>query len=188
MKTFSSFTMIRHPLEQVWATMRDRLPEIAMQMEDLESIVVVERSVESDGRLRLVNRWNAKQQVPALLENALGGKTIHWIDRAVWDDGLRKCTWSIEPSVLAGHIECGGTTRYEPAMAGRGTRVTFEGYFSLKPGFLDGFPAAFEPTIAGFAETIVSSVIPRNLARAVAAAGQLIATENAAAQCAQPNK
>jgi hypothetical protein len=180
--------MIRQPLDRVWSVMRDRLPEIAGKMEDLDSIVVLERSTEPDGRLRLTNRWNARQQIPALLQGALGAKAVNWLDRAVWDDALRQCTWSIEPSVLAGHIECGGTTRYEPAMAGRGTRVTFEGYFTLKAGFLEGLPGAFEPAIAGFAETIVSSVIPRNLSRAVAGAGELIAAENAAANQPQPSK
>ncbi|OIQ74482.1 hypothetical protein GALL_438680 [mine drainage metagenome] len=81
------------------------------------------------------------------------------------------------PALLAGHIDCGGSTRYESAMAGRGTRVTFEGYFNLRPGFAGALPAALEPAAAGFVESIVSTVIPRNLARAVIAAGELIAAE-----------
>jgi len=188
MKKFQSFTMIRQPLDRVWTAMRNRLPEIAARMEDLDSIVVLERSIEADGRLRFTNRWNAKQEVPAFLQAALGGKAINWIDRALWDDALRQCSWSIEPSVLPGHIECGGTTSYESAMAGRGTRVSFEGYFSLKPGFLEGLPGTFEPAIVAFGETVVSSVIPRNLARAVAAAGELIAAESATARQAQPSR
>lgn len=176
MKHFSSFTMVRLPVDAVWVTMRDRLGEVAAAMEDLQGIELLDRSVDGGG-LRLLNRWTARQKVPAMLRAALGGDSIAWLDRACWRDADKVCAWSIEPAVLAGHIDCGGSTRYESAMAGRGTRVSFEGYFNLRPGFAGALPAALEPAAAGFVESIVSTVIPRNLARAVIAAGELIAAE-----------
>ncbi len=174
MKPFSTFTLLKQPLEPVWTAMRDCLPEIAAGMDDLEGVEVLERAVESDGRLRLVNRWTARRKVPAMLQSALGTETIGWLDTAVWDDAARVCEWRIEPALLAGKIECAGRTRYEPAMAGRGTRVTFEGSFQLQPGFLTGAGATFEPALIGFLETVVATMIPHNLARAVAAAGRRI--------------
>jgi len=176
MKPFQSFTMIRHPCDEVWATMRDRLPDVAAAMEDLQGIEVLERAVDADG-LRVINRWSARQKVPAMLRGALGAEGIDWLDRALWRESQRVCEWTIEPSVLKGHIECGGKTRYESAMAGRGTRVTFEGYFNLRPGFVGMLPASLEPAIAGFVESVVTTMIPRNLIRAVAAAGDLIAAQ-----------
>jgi len=92
----------------------------------------------------------------------------------VWGDAARVCEWHIEPALLAGKIECAGRTSYEPAMAGRGTRVAFEGSFELQPGFLTGIGASFEPALIGFLETVVATMIPQNLARAVAAAGRRI--------------
>jgi len=175
MKPFQSFTMVRQPLELVWLTLRDRLPEIAASLDDLESIEVLERKAEADNRLLLLNRWSAKQQIPHLLRDKLGVSSIYWLDRALWDDSTHVCSWSIEPSVMPDHIECRGVTTYSPAMAGRGTKVSFEGYFTLKPGFLDGLPAVLEPVLSGFVETLVSSLIPHNLSRAVDSAHHLIA-------------
>lgn len=173
--------MVRQPLDQVWLTMRDRLPEIAATLDDLESIEVIERKAESDNQLLLLNRWNAKLQIPPLLRDKLGVSSIYWLDRALWDDANHVCKWSVEPSVMQGHIECCGTTTYTPAMAGRGTKVTFEGYFTLKPGFLDGLPAVLEPVLSGFVESLVSSLIPHNLSRAVDSAHDLISgTDNIA--------
>jgi uncharacterized membrane protein len=174
MKPFQSFTMVKQPLEEVWIVMRDRLPDIAATMEDLESIEVLERTFESGGRLSLLNRWKAKQQIPAMLQGKLGASSVYWLDRALWDNNTHVCSWSIEPSVLPGHIECCGTTTYTSAMAGRGTRVTFEGYFNLKAGFLEGLPVTLELALSGFVETIVSSLIPRNLSRAISSASDLI--------------
>ncbi|OIQ87726.1 hypothetical protein GALL_304040 [mine drainage metagenome] len=179
MRRFSSFTMVRQPVDAVWATMRDRLGEVAAAMEDLQGIELLECAADGGGLHRL-NRWTARQKIPAMLHAALGGESIAWLDRAFWRDADKICVWSIEPALLAGHIECGGTTRYESAMAGRGTRVSFEGYFSLMPGFASALPAALEPAAAGFVESIVSTVIPRNLARAIIAAGELIVAEQRA--------
>jgi hypothetical protein len=174
MKEFSSFTMIRQPVNRMWNTMRDRLPEIGLSLEDLKGIETLERHAD-DGTVRLLNRWSAKQEVPSMLRSALGTSSIEWLDHAVWRESEKECVWSIEPSVLKGHIECGGKTRYELAMAGRGTRVTFEGSFNLTPGFAGKLSGGLEPVIARFVESIVVTVIPRSLSRAVHAAADLIA-------------
>ena len=176
MKSFSSFTMVRQPVDAMWVTMRDRLGEVAVAMEDLQGIEVLER-VKDDTVLRLLNRWTARQKVPAALRGTLGTDVIAWLDHAAWHEGRLSCEWRIEPSLLAGHIDCGGVTRYDSAMAGRGTRVSFEGHFELKPGFAAALPPALEPAVAGLLESIVSTVIPRNLARAIAAAGDLVAAQ-----------
>lgn len=174
MTPFRSFTMVKHPIEQIWAAMRDRLPEVAVYLDDLESIVTLERSHGPDGRLLLLNRWHARQRIPSILQGMLGTDVISWIDQAEWNDATFCCEWRITPSVLPDYIDCHGMTRYEPAMAGRGTRVSFDGTFELRPGALSRIPATLEPAIVGLVENIVSTVIPRNLAKAINSAGQLI--------------
>lgn len=174
MSTFHSFTMVKHPRERIWQTLRDHLPVVADLLDDLDSIATLEREQEADGTVVLLNRWQAKQRVPYLLQDAFGTDIIAWLDRARWDDANFLCEWQITPLVLSDHIECHGTTRYEPAMAGRGTRVTFDGSFVVRPGALSQVPAAFESALLGLVENIVSTVIPRNLARAVSCAGRLL--------------
>lgn len=173
MSTFSSFTMLRQPVDIVWSTMRDHLGEAASAIEDLQGIELIERSVDNGG-LRMLHRWTTKQKVPTMLGQGLGGESIAWLDRSFWRDAEKICEWSIEPVLLNDHVECRGRTYYERAMAGRGTRVRFEGYFDLKPGFTSALPIGLEPALAGFIESFVSTVIPRNLARAVVATGDLI--------------
>lgn len=175
MTPFHSFTMVKQPVDQIWLVMRDQLPRVAGYLDDLESIDLLERSGHADGRMLLVNRWQARQRIPALLRGALGTDVISWIDRAHWDDQRLTCEWTITPSVLPDYIACHGTTRYEPAMAGRGTRVSFDGSFDLKGGFLQRLPAALEPSVRALTENIVSQLIPRNLSKAINAAGELIA-------------
>lgn len=177
MKTFSALVVVRQPVDSLFATVRDRLPELAPMVDDVASIIELDRETIGEGRIRLTNEWQSTQRVPDLLAKALGTSQVGWIDRNEWDTAGRVCRWRIEPFVLPEHIECGGITAYEPAMGGRGTRVTFSGDFNLAPGALGGLAAALERPISAFVESIVTTLIPRNSRKVIEAAAELLAAE-----------
>jgi hypothetical protein len=176
MKSFKSILVVKHPLDPVWKTIRDRLPELVPFVDDLESITVIQRDALEKGKIRLLNQWRTRQSVPALLQANLGADAIGWLDRNEWDDSTRCCSWEIEPNVLGEHISCRGTTSYEPAIAGRGTRVTFQGVFDLSPGALRGLAGPFERPLTAFVESIVTTLVPKNFRKILDAASELIRT------------
>jgi hypothetical protein len=175
MKAFRTVVIVKQPVEPLWTTVRDRLPELVALLDDIEAVEVLEREAVEPGVLRLVNRWTSTQRVPGLLQARLGAREVGWIDRNVWTDAARRCDWRIEPAVLTEHIRCTGTTAYEPAMGGRGTRVTFAGEFELAPTALRGLAGPLEQPLATFVESIVTILVPKNLHRLMDAAGRLLA-------------
>lgn len=174
MKSFRSMAVVKLPTDVVWTTVRDRLGELGERVDDIDSITLVERTERDDGSVRLVNEWRTTRRVPEMLARAVGTSSIGWTDTAVWDPATMTCTWSIEPTVLTDHITCRGTTRYEPALGGRGTRVAFEGTFDLAPGALGGLAKPLERPMTSFVESIVSTLIPSNLRKIVEGAAELI--------------
>ena len=52
------------PLERVYPTMRDKLPDLVPYLPDIKSITVVEREDLGEGRLRLVSQWMAENRIP----------------------------------------------------------------------------------------------------------------------------
>ncbi|MGF1643723.1 MAG: hypothetical protein ACFCUJ_08750 [Thiotrichales bacterium] len=177
MKTFRDLVIIKQPLDRVWATMRDRLPDLATQLDDIDSIVCLSRE-QPDARChRLVNQWRSAQKIPSLLQNRLGATEISWIDRNEWIDESHTCTWAIEPSIFPEHIRCAGRTTYEPALGGRGTRITFSGEFELAPGALSTLAGPLEQPVSAFAESIVTVFIPKNLRKVMEAASTLIGAD-----------
>lgn len=178
MKTFSSMVVVKQPLDLVWSVMRDRLPELGAALDDIESIVVVERETLGPGRVRLVNEWRSSQRIPAVLRDRLGTSDLSWLDRNIWNDASHCCTWVIEPAVLAEHIRCEGSTRYEPAMGGRGSRVTFAGTFHLAADGLATFAGPLQKPASAFIESIATTVIPRNVRKVIEAASRLIDTDS----------
>jgi hypothetical protein len=141
MKTFRDLVVVKHPLDQIWTAVRDRLPELADHLDDIESIACLEHERVDEARHRLVNGWQSTQRIPAVLQSRLGTAEVAWIDRNEWDDRTRTCTWAIEPSVLPEHIRCAGRTIYGPAMGGAVRESGFPANSNWPPGRWRGLPA-----------------------------------------------
>jgi hypothetical protein len=169
MKTFRSLVVLKRPQQELWLAMRDHMEDFAGNIADIESIRQIERTTDANNIVHIVNEWRVRQQVPAMLRSILKASELSWIDRNIWDATSHACAWAIEPNFLTDHIACAGTTSFSPAMGGQGTRVTFEGEFDLKPGAL-GKLSSLESVLSGFLESIVTTIIPRNLRAVVEAA------------------
>lgn len=159
---FQTLALVKHPLPRVWKAMRDELPLLASRIDDIESITTTQRS-ESPGQISIVNIWRARPTLPEMLAKHVDTASLAWTDRAVWDEESKTCRWSIEPHVFSGHFECRGETRFEPAMGGRGTRITFSGEAEIKFGlFGDGVRKVLEDTLFKGAMGFVQDIISKN--------------------------
>jgi hypothetical protein len=150
--------------------MRDHLIDFAGRISDIDQIRQVSRTQDSDGNVDIVNEWRVRQQVPAIIRPILKTNELSWIDRNTWDASTHTCSWTIEPGFLTEHVACSGKTFFAPAMGGQGARVTFEGELDLKPGVLSGSLGSVDKLLSGFLESIVTTIIPRNLRSVVEAA------------------
>lgn len=143
MKRFKAVAIIRHPQDLVWATIRDELVRLEEDMDNISEIRVIERTDLPDGSRRVVNEWHAKAPVPAVLQPLIRPEMLAWTDTATWDEGSYVCRWVTRPHFQPERVRCQGETRYEPAIGGRGTRVTFEGTFEVTSGALGGAIESF---------------------------------------------
>jgi hypothetical protein len=169
LKKFQSLVVLRRPRSELWRIMRDHLADFAGSIADIESVRQTERIAAGEGTTQIINEWRVRQQIPDRIRSMLNIGAIGWIDRNTWDEQTSTCTWTIEPTFLREHIACSGQTIFADAMAGRGTRVTFSGELDLRPGML-GSLSGIESIVSGFIESIVTTIIPRNLRAVVEAA------------------
>jgi hypothetical protein len=174
MKDFKTIAVVAHPLELVWATIRDRMPEMASLMDDIESITVMDRREEADGTVFLVNRWKANPKIPSMLNSFIDPSMLAWTDRAQWKPALHECIWNIETQFFSDGLKCAGSTRYEPAMGGRGTRITFAGDFNVIGDRIKGIPTFMEGTISKTIESFATSLIPKNFLKLSKAVGEFL--------------
>jgi hypothetical protein len=173
MKQFRSLLVVSQPAEPLWRAIRDRLSDVAQELDDIEGVRVLSREDLSSTTVRLVNEWRARLRIPAALEAAIGRDALGWIDTAIWNESEMRCRWSIEPLFLRGQVHCEGATTYEKAMGGRGARVTFEGELSvaLSSG---GRTSLGLDAVSSFVEPLVTTLIPRNFKKTLDAAARLV--------------
>ncbi len=177
MKPFKSIVVVNHPVDLVWVTVRDRLPEIAAMLDDVNSVTVVEHEDARDGVVRQVNRWRSRTKIPEMLAKVVEADDLGWLDRAEWSEKDRCCRWTIEPSFLPGSIRCEGASTYAPAMGGRGARVTFEGTLDIDMAGQAALSGALARPLSAVAESVVSNLIPKNFRKTLEAAASLIEGE-----------
>lgn len=172
MKEFSTIVVVRLPPERLFATMRDRLPELIEELKDVEKVDELERTPTGDEML-VVNRWHARQPIPSVLQPRLGQARIDWLDRARWSEERLGCAWEIRPSLGDGAITCSGTTSFMPAMGGRGTRAQFAGRLDIAPAWLASVVGGLQAPVRALVESIATSLIPANFRASAEAAARL---------------
>lgn len=174
MKSFHTLVGVRKPLPDIAVVVRDRLPEIAPVLADVSSIEVTEREDSADGSTRLINKWRIDPKLPGPVKQAISEDMLGWNDHAVWNIDLTECIWRIEPFFMPGAIRCSGTTRFETAMGGRGTKAIFEGEFDVDSAALTKVPTQWRGAAMSAIETVVGTMIPRNFRKTLEAAAELL--------------
>ena len=161
MKTFKNIIVIKHPRDLVWQTVRDRLPEMVPYLDDVKSITQECRE-QLAGSLKFTNIWQADIALPAKVQSIINADSVKWTDQAEWIDELNECQWRIEPHFFRERVLCTGSTLFESAIGGRGTRITFAGELTIDAKNIPGVPKLMESTVTSTVETLLTTIIPKN--------------------------
>ena len=170
MHSFKSVVIVKHPLDKVWLAIRDSIVEIAPLMSDIESVKVLERHEKGSEESRFVNEWRLSAKLPAIASTIIEPGDLGWLDYARWDNSNYVCRWSIEPFFHPESIRCSGITKYESAIGGRGTRVTFQGDVDIDVAQLAGLSKTISSPVSSIVENVVTTIVPRNFRKVYEAA------------------
>ena len=182
MKAFQCLVGVRRPPVQLAGGVRDWMSRVGPSLENVQQVVTVTRLDRPDGSTALVNEWRVNPPIPAALSTVVTNDMLGWFDHSEWASDLSACAWRIEPFFMAEAIRCQGTTRFEPAMGGRGTRATFEGQLDIDPSALARLQPAWRAPASIAVELLIGSLIPQNFRRTVEAVTALLETEASADQ------
>ncbi len=162
---FKSTSVIKYPVKVVWPTMRDELPEIVPLLNNIESITVRERTELDSEKIKITNVWRAAPKLPSFLVKKIKPEMLAWTDYAEWNQKNRECHWRIESHFFTDHFKCRGTTLFDSAIAGRGTRITFQGSLKLLPQGMDEVSHFFGARSSGVIESFLNKLIPNNIVK-----------------------
>ena len=168
LKTFRSLVVLKRPQPELWAGCGIICADFAGQIADIEEIREIERT--TDSRRRGAYRERVAREATGPRRDALDPEDQRTeLDRSQ-HLGCQTPSAPGPSSPLSDRTHrLFRPHQFADAMAGQGTSVTFEGEFDLKPGLL-GSLGSMESPASGFLESIVTTVIPRNLRAVVEAA------------------
>jgi len=159
---FKSVSILKHPVDIAWNTMLNAMPEIGERVDELESITETERYTDEKGAIKVVSIWKAKPKLPDLVMKYIKPEMLVWDDTAVWLPSERKIEWEIKSHHFHEQMQCHGTTTFEPAMGGKGCRLTFFGSLQWNGKIVSSGLGFVDHTITKAAEGVLTQIIPSN--------------------------
>jgi hypothetical protein len=156
----NSESRIPHPREAVYSTYRDRLPEVAAFIPDIQSITVISSETTAGGR-RLHNRWQADREIPAMVSRFLTPDMLCWDDHAEWDDAGFQCSWRLSIPAFPTQVQCAGRNLFYAD--GAHTRLVLSGELNIQADKIPGVPRLLARQLAPKIEQFIIHLITPNL-------------------------
>lgn len=157
-----SESVLSFPLDKVYQTYRDRLPEIAAYMPDVKEIRALSRD-DVAGGVKIHNRWFASAKLPSVAEKVIKPEWMQWDDYATWDDSQRHVDWHLEIPALGDQVRCSGRNSFWEADGGTLVRLTGDLQINLQK--LPGMPSFMAKRLVPEVERFILRLITPNLQR-----------------------
>ncbi len=160
-----STDVVNYPVEEVYATFRDRMPEITEFIRNVDRIVVEKRENLGKGKVHLINHWYAVGEIPPVARSFVKPDMLSWRDDATWDDATRTASWNLETFFFRESVKCYGTTHFA-ARGDQATEVRIEGNLEIRVVDLPMVPGLLKKRVGAEIERFVASLIGPNLKNA----------------------
>jgi len=128
---FKCVETLKHSSLIVWTALRDRLPEMAEQQDDIEYVHVEKRVQKAPGTTHVISTWRADPPLPGFLKGFIKPDMLVWTDDAIWTDEDTICRFTIITHYKIEDIRCVGTIAVE-STGSKSTRITYSGVLTIK--------------------------------------------------------
>jgi hypothetical protein len=159
---FKTISIVKFPTERTWNAMLHHMPDIARGVEALKSITEKDRKTDAAGNVKVVNEWNAKPKLPSIIAKYVKPDMLIWTDTALWNKKEKKVSWNILSHYFRKDMHCEGYTIFEPAMGGKGCRLTFGGNLQWKGNITSLGFGVLDSAVSKTIEAVLSQLIPSN--------------------------
>lgn len=150
------------PAKIVYPLVRDEMDKIVPYMPNVEKIVLIEKERISDTRLRILNHWYAKAEIPKMLQSMLKPELFQWKDHAMWKDDENCVDFRIESFVAKNLYDLSGTNYFLPVGDDKTEiKVTFN--LEIHPDRLPGVPGFLAKRLKPTIEEFVKKMLTPNL-------------------------
>ena len=157
-----STEIIEHPADEVFRLVRDDIDKLVPFLPNVERIEVVRREELEDGRVRIMNHWHAKADVPKLAKKFLKPEMFSWKDDALWKADEYCVEYTLETFWLSGLYDCSGTNYFLPVDERR-TEIKVICDLKIHPEKIPGIPRFLAAKVLPAVEALIRKLLAPNL-------------------------
>jgi len=160
---FQSSQVIPFDVDRVFCVVRDDLQNLVPFMPNVKKIEVESVDNPGEGRIKLVNRWYGKGEIPKMIQKIIQPEMLTWLDTAVWDEMEKTCQWEIKTMFFQDHVSCQGINTYKPEGKDK-TRLDINGDLTVQTKGFPGIPKLLEKKASGQIEKFIVKLLSPNFA------------------------
>ncbi len=160
---FEVIDQVPYSLEDVFSTMRDKLPDLIEYLPDVKSITCDVREELPGNKLKLVNKWMLENRIPKALAKFIKPEQLGYIDHAEWDNDGHFVDYRLEMIFLSEYIDVHGRNYF--TAEGDGTKVRLTGELNLDLARHPMLPKFLAKSITGQVEKLVLALVKPNLVK-----------------------
>jgi hypothetical protein len=154
--------VVQAPVDQVFQVARDELPKLVPYLPNIGRIEVRERTESGPSKIRIVNRWHAKAEIPAAAAKFVSQDLLSWEDTAEWDADKKSVTYELKSFVSAEIFRARGTNTFIRESDGT-TRLEVDVEVDLKPEKVPGVPRLLASMVKPAVEELIKKILTPNL-------------------------
>lgn len=153
--------VVQAPVERVFAAARDELPKLVPYLPNIGRIEVKERKESAPSKVRIVNRWHAKAEIPAAAAKFVSQDLLSWEDTAEWDSESLSVTYELRSFVSAEIFQARGRNTFKAE--GGQTRLEVDVEVELRPEKVPGVPRLLASMVKPAVEELIKKILTPNL-------------------------
>ena len=160
-RRLESTDVIQAPREQVYLVVRDKLPDLAAYLPNVQRVETLNYS-QQDKKTEIENRWFANAKVPKLVESVLSDELFSWNDRATWFNEDYRVQYRLE-SALAKEIFDARGENFFVDRGGKETELRVTCEVSIHADKIPGIPRLLSRRVVPIVEALLEKMLKPNL-------------------------
>jgi len=156
--------IIDQPAELIYALVRDDMPKLVPYLDSVRKIEMISKEKQENGRIKIVNHWHAKVEIPGLVKKFLKPDMFNWKDYALWNDEDYSVDYSLESFWANDLFDAKGTNYFQPYKGDPNrTLIKVTCNVVIHPEKIPGVPRLLAKKVMPTVESLLKKTLGPNL-------------------------
>ena len=154
--------VISAPIDRVYLLVRDQLCDIAEYLPNIDNIKQV--SCKQDGAqvTQIVNHWQARAEIPKILNSFIKKELFSWEDRACWQNNQKSVEYELSSFYANDLYHAKGFNQFK-SISSKETELILKCEFEIYPEKIPGIPRLLVRKVKPMLNSLITKMLEPNI-------------------------